>query len=175
MFYSIHSSAQGAQRKLDESAVRAYVVVAILKYTQWGHNTQPLDQLTLCSVGEPLSQNYLSSAVRSFAHPNVKAFSYFNLDDKNTYHLEDGTVIEAEHCDVLVVGPKFALRKDSDADKPALFICDGLKQGSHDCAVELGLTRGKVSFAVDLNHAQSAGAVFSSALLELAESIEGRR
>ncbi|WGO96960.1 YfiR family protein [Saccharophagus degradans] len=175
VFYSIASSAQGVQRKLDESVVRAYVVVAILKYTQWGQNTQPLDQLTLCSVGEPLSQNYLSNAVRSFAHPNVKAFNYYNLDDKNSYRLEDGTEVKAKHCDVLVVGPEFNTRKALGADKSALYICDGLKQGEQDCAVELGLTRGKVSFVVDLNHAQSAGAVFSSSLLELAESIEGRR
>lgn len=172
---SIGSSAQGTQRKLDESVVRAYVVVAILKYTQWGHSSKPLDKLTLCSVGEPLSQEYLANAVSSFAHPNVASFSYFNLDDKSTGNLPDGSSRGTSSCDVLVVGPRFESKQRASGDKDALFICDGLKQGAQDCAVKLGLTKGKVSFAVNLNHAEASGTVFSSSLLELAESIEGRR
>lgn len=180
------ANAQGVQRKLDEEVVRAYVVVAILKYTHWGQQGAPKQQLTLCSKGQPLSKDYLASAVSTFAHPYVDAFSYYDLDESSSYILSDGTTILPSHCDVLVVGPRFdpdtTELKTPDANQASLtkgetnafYICDGLSSNANECAVELGLTRGKVSFSVNLNTAESSGTVFSSSLLELAEKIEGR-
>lgn len=181
LFFGFGAKAQGVQVKLDESIVRAYVVVAILKYTQWESAGDPIEELTLCSQGEPLSKDYLSKAVSSLAHPHVSQFTYYDLDENQSRERDDGGEIGRDRCDVLVVGPDYsgAERPSSSSQEgsAALFICDGADsaQSADACAVQLGLTRGKVSFTVNLTTAETSGAVFSSSLLELAEKIEGRR
>lgn len=145
-----------------EGQLRAAVIGGILRYASW---EQPNTRV-ICALGQPMSAPSLTQAAHRIRINNEPA-SVLQID---THH-------DVENCQVLVIGttsqPTHKALGPLLAHNQLLSICDGCSSPELPTSITLVRIKNKIAFNVDLNRTKNAGIKFSSALLELANQLEG--
>lgn len=153
---TIHS---GAARQVDEVSLKAAVVMGILRFTQWPALAED-SPLTLCaSSHSQVAQKLLSSD--NALHVRQRPLQVQLLDNLN---LPDCHIIlfsKQDHHPVL-----------KGRASQSLTICDQCSEPDL-AAIKLLRRRNKIGFDINLVQSSQNGVEFSSALLELANKVEG--
>jgi len=155
----VTSLLSSADTSIQEARLRASVLVAVLRYTQWGdNNQQPI--IHICGTGHSPAFEVLEDADET-----VQAA------DKTLRFTAVEALQTTRRCDVLVIG--------ADADSgivmellqdKSLSICDTCNDGDLH-AVALYIKNQRIRFSVNPQSALTSGVRFSAAMMELADHI----
>lgn len=145
-----------------EGAVRAAVVLGVIRYTRW--NVDPGERLNLCMLGESQTVDYLRTSDETLPSQG-KTLRVVNIANKQHAH--------RELCSVLVVGkrPPVALQ-DIKTTPSHLLVCDGCNKSITDASVLIKKLEDRITFDVDLGQARQDEVSFSAKMLELAVEVE---
>jgi|TARA_B100000745_G_scaffold189864_3_gene124687 hypothetical protein len=147
-----------------EQALRAAVILGILKYTQWPEHVGQSKRLQLCSVGNPSSSSVFE--LKKDSLPKWKStqlyFARWNNPEQYTH----------PGCDAIVVGPDIQEIPTLDGQSiHPMLICDNCSETlTKNSTITLELKNNRIQFAVNMDQAEQHHLAFSSALLELASA-----
>ena len=153
----------GTVETADEPKLRAAIVLGIIRYSRWPDDVVMSDQLNLCSIGAPRSEQVLTHISGQHKYHDLSIMIYPVPNQQ----------LKLEKCNVLVIGPSLKSKVaqqilDKKTVHGLLTICDGCELNSSTAMVTLVRRDKRIAFHVDLAQSNSAGLSFSSALLELA-------
>ena len=156
----------GAESKeIEESQLRAAIIVGILRYTRW---VDPVgDNINVCALGESDSTAYLK---RVSSRPIIhgKAINVIDIPAP-----VDGKA-DQSLCQVLLVGEEVSVSNAQiEMFKESLVICNGCELAPELSTIRIKKSNDRIVFEVNLDVAKKNGLVFRSALLELAAQVEG--
>lgn len=142
-----------------EGELRAAVIVAIIRFTSWP--TAENEELEVCLVGKPVSENVLLSVSgkQKVAARTLNVRMWKRTSDDCQAMIIGADVGDAEYERLIAEA----------AQKAILTVCDGCRRGlGEEAIIQLRLRQQKVSFEVNLAQARSSGVSLDAQLLELA-------
>lgn len=154
------SYSHSALASVSEAKVRAAMIVGILRYTRWDTPDEHR-QYTLCTLSRSATADELNRA-RDKIRIDQKVIQLIDIQNK-----------AQTHCDVIISSPNTAeAQLLASANPHTLLICDGCERPNDHSAIRLIRHKQRIGFDINISKAAAAGIQFSSALLELARSLE---
>jgi hypothetical protein len=145
---------------VSEAKVRAAMIVGILRYTRW-LTPDAGRQYTLCTLSRSATANELKRA-----REKIRI-------GQDTVQLVDIKESAQSNCDVIISSPNTKeTQLLASANPHTLLICDGCERPNAHSVIRLIRHKQRIGFDINIRKAEAAGIQFSSALLELARSLE---
>lgn len=161
------SSAYALINQPDEESLRAAMVIGILRFTKLPLEAD-VKKIQVCTVGQPLVENKLSSVISSLRVAKKK----LTLTKVDSYQQN------TDFCHVIIEGDKAeatekTYHQQSQNKQRPLIVCDGCEHGLNYSTIEIFKRNSGIGFKVNLTLAKQNNIIFSSSLLELATEIKG--
>ncbi len=148
------------QSTVSEAQLRAGVIVAILRYTQWRDDRDGAD-LPVCVIGHSLGFETLLASGASIP-----------VADRMLALQRLESIERVSDCAAVVVGRDLTPAvRTALARLPLLTICDGCDH-AEDHTVNLFMLNQRIRFTVNLASAREAEVSFGAAMLELAAQVD---